>query len=48
MSKKIDNNVVLLPVLLNGKLFTADDNVAINTEGRMILLEDRPKESRYR
>ena len=41
MPKKCEK-IVLLPVLLNGKLFTADDNVAINTEGRMILLEDRP------
>lgn len=47
MSKKCDK-VNLLPVLLNGKLFTADDQVAINTDGRMILLEDRPKDSRFK
>lgn len=47
MSKKNDN-VQLLPVLLNGKLFTADDQVAVNTDGRMVLLEDRPNNSRFK
>jgi hypothetical protein len=49
MSKN-KNDVELLPVLLNGKPYRVDETgeFAINTDGRMIPLMDRPKDSRFK
>ena len=42
--------VNLLPILLNGKLFTIDPSgqFAVTTDGQAVKLEDKPKESRFK
>ncbi len=50
MSKKNDNNVELLPILLDGKPYTIDPSgsMAINTDGKAVMLFDKPKDSRFK
>jgi len=36
----MQKNITLLPVLLHGKPFKADHNIAVNDDGYVVLLED--------
>lgn len=46
----MSNKIELLPILLNGKLFTIDltGDYAINQAGEAFRLYDKPKKSRFK